>query len=175
MSIGRDYMSVTRAATGRVHRAYAWGPSGQIHYRRGGPAGARSPLVLLHDRPGTGAVFEPLMDELGTDRSVLAPDLPGSGMSDPLEQGNDARASAQAILDIVPELGLGMVDVLGFRDGTGVAEEMARQQPDVVRKLILLAAPAGKISQPVLSLELDGFSEAAAPAIAGAIRDFLDR
>src|SRR4051812_14225521 len=66
----------------RVQRDYALGPYGQIHYRRSGPAGARSPLLLLHPCPSSSYVFEDFMIEMGRDRSVIAPDLPGFGMSD---------------------------------------------------------------------------------------------
>lgn len=154
---------------GRAHRAYAWSQDIQIHYRRSGPAG-RSPLLLLHGAQGTGALFQDLMSELGDERFVIAPDLPGAGMSDKLPGTANISAVAAAILDLVAELGLGMVDVLGLQEGGEIAVEMARQQPDVVRKLILAAAPApvGLLSQPTLTLDMAGIT-------AGAVRDFLDR
>lgn len=155
---------------GRVHRAYAWGRDGQIHYRRSGPAGARSPLLLIHGAQKASEAFEPFMSDMGRERSVIAPDLPGTGMSDPLKGRADAPALADAMLEIVAELGLGMVDVLAVADGGEVAVEMARQQPDVVRKLVLVSAPApaGLLSQPTLSLDTADF-------IVPAVRDFLDR
>ena len=161
---------------GHVHRAYAWGEDGQIHYRRAGPAGARSPLLLLHASDGSAAAFEPLMSDMGRDRSMIAPDLPGTGMSDPLKGRGGLAAQAGAMLDVVAELGLGMVDVLGVRDGGAVALEMARQQPDVVRKIILVSAPApeGLFSQPTLALDLPGFPAAGADQAAQAFKGFLD-
>ncbi len=162
-------------AAGRVHRAYTWGRDGQIHYRRSGPAGARSPLLLLHATQSSGAPYEAFMSEMGRERSVIAPDLPGAGMSDPLKNGADAAAQAGAMLEVVAELGLGMVDVIGIKDGGVIAVEMARQQPEVVRKIVLVAAPApgGLLSQPTLALDQPGFPEGS-EAQAGAIRDFLD-
>jgi haloalkane dehalogenase len=98
----------------RVHRAYAWALDGQIHYRRSGPAGARSPLLVLYN--GTSATaLEDFMAEMGGERSVIAPDLPGMGMSDPLQGACDAAAQADALLEVVAELGLGMVDIIGAR------------------------------------------------------------
>jgi pimeloyl-ACP methyl ester carboxylesterase len=132
--------SSVSAALGRVHRAYAPGPHGQIHYRRSGPIGARSPLVLLHPFPGSSYLFEGLMSEMGHDRSLIAPDMPGFGMSDPPGVTPTISTYATAMLDLVAELGLGMVDVMGYHAGGSVAVEMARQQPDVVRKLILISA-----------------------------------
>lgn len=163
-------MSRSDATTGRVHRAYAWGRDGQIHYRRSGPAGARSPLLLIHGLRDTSGTFEAFMSEMGRERSVIAPDLPGAGMSDALKGRTGPADYAEAMLNVVAELGLGMVDVLAVAEGGEVAVEMARQQPDVVRKLILVSAPApaGLLSQPSLSLDTAAFT-------AAAVRDFLDR
>ncbi|MGE3474441.1 MAG: alpha/beta fold hydrolase [Rhodospirillaceae bacterium] len=154
---------------GRVHRAYAWGRNGQIHYRRSGPSGARSPLLLIHGAQGGGS-FETFMSDMGHERSVIAPDLPGTGMSDALKGAGGPAACADAMLAVVAELGLGMVDVLAVSAGGEVAVEMARQQPDVVRKLVLVAAPApaGLLSQPTLALDTAAFN-------AAAVRNFLDR
>ncbi len=161
---------------GRVHRAYAWSGDGQIHYRRSGPDGARSPLLMLHAAKGRAADFEALMSEMGRERSVIAPDLPGTGMSDPLNGRNDVAARASAMLDLVADLGLAMVDVLGVEDGGAVALEMAHQQPDVVRKIVLISAPPpeGLLSQPTLALDIGGFPAAGADAAARAFKDFLD-
>ncbi len=163
--------------TGRVHRAYAWREDGQIHYRRSGPEGARSPLLLLHASSGAPAACEPLMSNMGRDRSMIAPDLPGTGMSDPVNGRSDLAAQAGAMLDMVAELGLGMVDVLGVGDGGAIVLEMARQQPEVVRRIILISAPApeGLFSQPTLALDLQGFPDADVDGAAHAFRDFLDQ
>jgi pimeloyl-ACP methyl ester carboxylesterase len=163
-------MSRSDDIAGRVHRAYVWGRDGQIHYRRSGPAGARSPLLLIHGAQNAGAIFEAFMSDMGRERSVIAPDLPGTGMSDPLKGRTGAADLAEAMLDVVAELGLGMVDVLAQAEGGEIAVEMARQQPDVVRKLILVGAPApaGLLSQPSLSLDAAAFT-------AATVRDFLDR
>lgn len=161
-------MSRSDDIAGRVHRAYAWGRDSQIHYRRSGPAGARSPLLLIHGAQGASGTFEAFMSDMGRERSVIAPDLPGTGMSDALKNPG-AAAFADTMLEVVADLGLGMVDVLAVGDGGEVAVEMARQQPDVVRKLILVSAPApaGLLSQPTLSLDTAAFTVAA-------VRDFLD-
>jgi pimeloyl-ACP methyl ester carboxylesterase len=168
-------MSRSGDAAGRVHRAYAWGRDGQIHYRRSGPSGARSPLLVLHATQSSGAPFEAFMSDMGRERSVITPDLPGAGMSDPLKNGTDAVAQAGAMLEVVAELGLGMVDVIGIKDGGIIAVEMARQQPEVVRKIILVAAPApgGLLSQPTLALDHPEFPEGSETQ-ATEIRNFLD-
>jgi pimeloyl-ACP methyl ester carboxylesterase len=170
-------MAHSADVTGRVHRAYAWAQNTQIHYRRSGPAGARSPLLLLHELAGAGAPFEEFMSEMGRERSVIAPDLPGTGMSDALRGKANAADQAGVLLEVVAELGLGMVDVIGVKDGGEVAVEMARQRPEVVRKIILVSAPTpdGLLSQPTLALDMPSFPNADADAAAAAVKDFLDR
>lgn len=169
-------MGRTTDVPGRVHRAYAWGQDGQIHYRRSGPEGARSPLLLLHARQGSSAPYEKIMSDLAHERSVIAPDLPGAGMSDPLNGHGGIADQAGAILDVVAELGLGMVDVLGTGDGGAIAVEMARQQPEVVRKIILVSAPApeGLMAQPLLALDAPDFPGAKTDEVLTAARNFLD-
>jgi pimeloyl-ACP methyl ester carboxylesterase len=170
-------MSGSGDAAGRVHRAYAWGRDGQIHYRRSGPSGARSPLLLLHAAQSSGAPFEAFMSEMGAERSVIAPDLPGAGMSDALKGSGGLGSQAGAMLEIVAELGFGMVDVMGVADGGTIAVEMARQQPEVVRKLVLVSAPAprGLLSQPTLTLDMPGFPATGADSALTAVRGFLEK
>ena len=53
--------STASARPSAVRRAYADGPHGQVHYRRSGPEGLRSPLLLLHPCPGSGYLFDALL------------------------------------------------------------------------------------------------------------------
>ena len=123
-----------------IRRAYADGPYGQIHYRRAGPEGARSPLLLLHSCPGSGYLFEAFMEEMGRDRTVIAPDLPGFGASDAPPAAPGIAGYAGAILDLEAALGLGVFDIMGYHAGGVVAVEMARQQPAAVRKIVMIGA-----------------------------------
>jgi len=170
-------MSQGSEQPGHVRRGYAWASDGQIHYRCSGPTAARSPLLVLHDLPGSSGPFDAFLAEMGHDRSAIAADLPGSGMSDPLKRAGDWDAYAVSMMELVTDLGLGMADVLGVGKGGSIALAMARQEPDMVRKLVLISAPPpdGLLRQPILALDLAGFPETRVAEAAAAVRDFLDR
>jgi pimeloyl-ACP methyl ester carboxylesterase len=59
---------------------------GQLHMHTAFPSNGGfdelTPLVCLHPSPLSGRVFRALLAELGQQRSVYAPDLPGCGESD---------------------------------------------------------------------------------------------
>lgn len=132
--------TVGQTSLATITRNYAKGPSGQLHYRVSGSHGSRSPLLLLHPSPLSGYVFESLMSDMGRDRFVIAPDTPGFGMSDPPSSPPEIADYATTMLDFIAELGLGMVDVMGYHTGSLTAVEMSRQNPHVVRKIVMISA-----------------------------------
>ena len=123
-----------------VRRAYAMGRFGQIHFRRAGPAGGTSPLLLLHPSPLSSYVFENFAAEMGRDRAVVAPDTPGFGLSDPPQTPPEIADYAAEMHNLIATLGFGLVDVMGYHTGSLTAIEMARQQPHAVRKIVMISA-----------------------------------
>ena len=83
-----------------IYRAYTAGSHGQIHYRHAGPEENRSPLLLLHSCPGSGYLYDSLAREMGRDRTVVAPDFPGFGMSEALASAPGVEGYAAAILEL---------------------------------------------------------------------------
>ncbi|MGZ7144859.1 alpha/beta fold hydrolase, partial [Streptococcus pyogenes] len=57
-----------------------WGPR-QVHYRRSGQGPA---LVLLHQSPQSSRELAALMQRWSVHFTLIAPDTPGYGQSDPL-------------------------------------------------------------------------------------------
>jgi pimeloyl-ACP methyl ester carboxylesterase len=115
-------------------------------------------LFCLHPSDTSSRIFERFLPEIAADRSVYAPDLPGCGESDPAPDLCFAHA-AEAIADLAADLRLRTIDLLGFRFGAGVALELAAARPDLVRRLVLVAVPAGDrmpfITQESLVLRLN--------------------
>ena len=100
------------------------------------------PVVLLHGTGNTAGFFRPLLDELDGVH-VLAADLPGLGLSDPIDVSrSDFREAAVAWLDdLLDALGLDSVTLLGHSGGGVRALWYALARPDRVERLVLLGVP----------------------------------
>jgi pimeloyl-ACP methyl ester carboxylesterase len=155
--------------SGQMHLTTAYPPSGGFD--------ERTPLVLLHADGGTGADFSRLAALLGVDRSVYAPDLPGSGASDLRDSRATIAGHAGAIADLIDQLRLKQVDLLGLARGAAIACQLAAARPEVVRRLVVAADSDAAPSKPVLQLNADiaALETAAVESVAESIRAFLDR
>jgi pimeloyl-ACP methyl ester carboxylesterase len=71
--------------------------------------------------------------------TVLAPDLRGLGDSSRPDAGYDKRTVAQDIHNLVSQLGLGPVSIVGHDWGAPVAYAYAATQPDAARRVVMLA------------------------------------
>jgi len=118
---------------------------GQLHLHTAFPSNGgfdeRTPLVCLHPGPLSGKVFAGLLAELGQDRSVYAPDLPGCGESDAPETAPSVADYAAAIGDLLDTLRLRQVDLLGYQTGSLPAVELALARPEQVRRVLLAGVP----------------------------------
>lgn len=144
----------------RLRRAYYECRFGQLHLHNAIPAGGGfDELTALLCIPGagmTGRAFQSLLAELGYDRSVYAPDLPGTGESDPAGDLPPLEAALGALQDFLDTMRIRQIDVLALADGAQIARQLAALRPREVRRVVLLAEPAGKsapLSQPLLSLD----------------------
>ncbi len=115
-----------------IHRHFAtvdgrWGTR-QVHYRQ---AGDGPSVVLLHQSPQSSREFEPLIAAWSRDFTVIAPDAPGYGQSDPLPGGNATMQDfAEAVIEFGDAIGLGRFGLYGYHTGGGMAVAIADQYPD---------------------------------------------
>lgn len=125
-----------------LKRAYGEHANGQMHYRIAQPERAEhSPLISLHMSPSSGRIYDALLRDMGRDRIAIAPDTPGFGESDPPANPPEIADFARANFGLLDQLGIaGPVDVMGYHTGSLTAMEMARQQPERVRRLVLVSA-----------------------------------
>ena len=162
------------AATAPVHlrRMYLDIRYGQLHLTTAYPASGgfdeATPVIFLHADDGNGADFNRCAVLLGTDRSIFAPDLPGSG-------GSDAPKGRMSVAG----LALAVVDLVGVGRGALVAYELATTRAQEVRRLVNAGGPEPQvpITQPMIRLSSDPacLLEEPSEAMAGQIRAFLDR
>ncbi len=128
----------------RTRRAYFDCRFGQLHVRTAFPTTGGFDegvtLFCLHPSENSSRTFHSFLPEIADDRSVYAPDLPGCGESDPAPSMN-LKDAAAAVADLARDLRLRQIDVLGFRFGAGAALELAAARPELVRRLVLVAAP----------------------------------
>ncbi len=148
----------------RVRRAYFDCRYGQLHMRYAIPGGGgfdeATPLLCVPGSPGSGRFFDPLLLPLGRDRSVYAPDLPGSGESDPPPGTADVSDLAAALSDFLDSMHLRRIDLLAHEGGVAVAVALARLRPSQVGRIVLspptdaVRAEAQALRHPSLVIDL---------------------
>jgi pimeloyl-ACP methyl ester carboxylesterase len=116
------------------------GAGGRAHVLEKGEG---PPVVLLHGTGNAAGFLLPLLDELHGVRAI-APDLPGVGLSDPIELPADRyRETAVAWLDrLLGTLELDATTLVGHSGGGVWALWYALAHPDRVRRLVLIGPPA---------------------------------
>jgi pimeloyl-ACP methyl ester carboxylesterase len=139
--LGRKSLNVTV----HLRRMYVDCRFGQLHVHTAFPSSGGfdelTPLVCVPPGPLTGRVFARFASDLGNDRSVYAPDLPGCGDSDAPETVPSIADYAAAVGDLLDSLRLRSVDLLGYQSGSLVAAELAIARPEQVRRVLLVGVP----------------------------------
>ena len=138
------HLKASVQSTVRTRRAYFDCRFGQLHVRTAFPTTGGFDegvtLFCLHPSEASSRTFQRFLPEIAEDRSVYAPDLPGCGESDGAP-ALPAIEAASAVADLAADLRLRQIDVLGFRFGADAALQLAAAKPDLVRRLVLIAAP----------------------------------
>ncbi|MCE3284209.1 MAG: alpha/beta fold family hydrolase [Steroidobacteraceae bacterium] len=119
---------------------------GQLHMHTSFPSSGGfdelTPLVCIAPPSQTGRLYRPLLRDLGRDRSVYAPDLPGTGESDAPDHSPHVGDFAAACVDMLESLRLKHVDVVGYHAGSLAAIEFAIARPEQVRRVALIGVPS---------------------------------
>ena len=127
---------------------------GQLHLRS--RDGTGRPLVLLHQSPRSGDMWEPLQAIL--DRPTIAPDRLGYGCSDAPPWALSLEQYAESTIDALDAAGVeGPIDVLGVNVGSLEAIEIAHQWGERVRKVAVVGVPL--FSGEELQRQLEKYSE----------------
>lgn len=107
--------------------------------REMGPAGG-VPVLLVHGLAGASLTeWYQVAPKLAIERRVIMIDHRGHGLSAMGDTRFEVEDDADDFAGVLDELGVGMVDVVGYSMGGLIAQALARRHPGRVRKLALLA------------------------------------
>jgi pimeloyl-ACP methyl ester carboxylesterase len=101
----------------------------------------RPALLLIHGFPSSSESFRKVIEPLAQDCFVIAPDLPGFGGSEPIEQPSFSRF-ADSIEDLLALLGVESFHLYLHDFGAAVGLYLATRSPDRIRSLIIQNANA---------------------------------
>ncbi|MBV9611849.1 MAG: alpha/beta hydrolase [Acidobacteriaceae bacterium] len=127
--------ATTNGAVITSHRADVSGI--RLYYRS---AGTGEAIVLLHGFPETSYAWRKIIPAMARQYRIIAPDLRGFGDSDRPSDGYDKQTVAEDICQLVEQLNLGPINLVGHDVGMMVAYEYAAAHPREVRRLVLMEA-----------------------------------
>jgi pimeloyl-ACP methyl ester carboxylesterase len=112
----------------------------EIAYRRAGDGPA---LVFVHGAASDGRLWQPQLEGLGDDFTVIAWDEPGAGESSDIPADFDLAGYADCLAALIEQLELGAAHVAGLSWGGTVALELYRRRPELVATLVMIDSYAG--------------------------------
>ncbi len=104
--------------------------------------GSGQPLVMLHGGVGASEMFGANLMALAANRRVIAVHLQAHGRTGDIDRPLSYELMADDISAMLKYLKIGQADILGYSMGGGVALQTAIRHPEMVRKLVLISAPA---------------------------------
>jgi pimeloyl-ACP methyl ester carboxylesterase len=112
----------------------------EIAYER---AGLGPPLVFVHGAAADSRIWQPQLDALTDEFTVVAWDEPGSGRSSDVPAEFRLADYAHCLAALIEGLALGAAHVAGLSWGGTLVLELYRHRPDLVATLILVDTYAG--------------------------------
>lgn len=128
-----------------VRRFYIDAPHGQIHGRIA-PSAGKPWLVLLHQSPSSSVMFDALIPFLTPFFSVIAPDNPGFGQSDPLGQLTVA-AMADCVISVLKAHNIDRAFVFGHHTGAAIAASLGVDHANFCAAIAMCGPPALNAAQ----------------------------
>jgi pimeloyl-ACP methyl ester carboxylesterase len=107
-----------------------------LAYREGG-SGNRT-LLLIHGNMSSSLHFDRLMEALGDDFRIYAPDLRGFGYSSYHNRFDSLKELSEDLEEFAGKLRLKDLEIVGWSTGGGIALQFAADNPDIVKRVILL-------------------------------------
>ncbi|NJL96050.1 MAG: alpha/beta fold hydrolase [Anaerolineae bacterium] len=95
------------------------------------------PILLIHGWGGTGSYWAGVAAALSETATVIVPDLPGTGRSQPVRCPQNLFDQVDSLVSLLDQLALAEVQVVGHSMGSAMALLMADSQPARVERLLL--------------------------------------
>lgn len=123
-------MSAIELKTAKLHRR-------PVTYAE---AGTGPVLLLIHGMAGNFENWEAVIEPLARHHTVIAPDLPGHGLSAPGAGDYSIGALAAGLRDLLIALDHDRATLVGHSLGGGIAMQLAYQFPEVTERLALVSS-----------------------------------
>ena len=116
-------------------------PQGTIRYRE---QGTGEPIVLVHGLLNNGLLWRDVVDELGKDFRVIAPDWPLGSQEIPMKEGTDLGPPGLAaiVAAFLEALDLRDVTLVGNDTGGAICQLVAVNHPERLGRLVLTPCDA---------------------------------
>jgi pimeloyl-ACP methyl ester carboxylesterase len=105
-------------------------------------SGSGRPLILLHGGVGASEMFDTVLPMLAEKRQVIAVHLQAHGRTVDIDRPLSFELMADDIAALIKHLGFDWADIMGYSLGAGVALQTAILHQNMVRKLVVISAPA---------------------------------
>lgn len=128
-------VTALKSATVETGTAIVHGRS--VHYVQ---AGSGPVLLLIHGMAGNCENWRSVIDPLARAHTVIAPDLPGHGTSEPGGGDYSLGALAAGLRDLLLALGHERATLVGHSLGGGIAMQFSYQFPEMVERLVLVSS-----------------------------------
>jgi len=93
--------------------------------------GSGTPILLVHGWGVSGGLFAPQFDGLSDRYRVIAPDLPGHGLSGPFPEKGRFSVLSDCLAELILELRLASVVLVGWSMGAMVCWDLLRRFPQL--------------------------------------------
>ncbi len=111
-----------------------------IHYYRSGN-GVKPPLVLLHGYTDDALCWQKVAEDLKDDFDLLIPDARGHGQSGSIDSGFTIPLMVDDTVQLIRDEEIEKTMVWGHSMGAAVTAQLAVQEPDMIRAIILEDPP----------------------------------
>ncbi|MBF8187690.1 alpha/beta fold hydrolase [Nonomuraea sp. K274] len=118
-----------------------------LHAVVDGPPDAVTPTMLIHGVGSDLTRWDPVVAPLAANGTVVRYDLRGHGASMKPPGPYDIADFVADHMRLMSELGIERANVVGFSLGGLIAQAVALRHPDVVEKLVILSAVAGRTEE----------------------------